>query len=251
VGLGGSAATEPSAPSAANLSSVFRTVDGAASWSPLPGFLPPFGPLDLSVDAAGRVLYASTANGVFEFERSFLDVPDGDIFWTSVDAAAMNRLTAGCGGGSFCPRAVTSRASVAVFLLRGKYGAAYEPPAAAGDVFSDVPASSLAAAFIEELFHEGITAGCESDAYCPSAPVSRAQLAVLLLKAKHGPDYSPPPATGGVFSDVPADAFAAAWIEQLFAEGIAAGCGGGRYCPDDASSRAQAAALVVRAFGLS
>ena len=55
---------------------------------------------------------------------------------------------------------------------------------------------------------------------------ARLALAVMLLKAKHGPDYEPPPATGTVFVDVPADAFAAAWIEELAAEGITAGCGG-------------------------
>ena len=54
-----------------------------------------------------------------------------------------------------------------------------------------------------------------------------------------------------MFADVPADAFAAAWIEQLAAEGVTAGCGGGNFCPDAPVSRAQAAALVVRAFGLS
>ena len=64
-------------------------------------------------------------------------------------------------------------------------------------------------------------------------------------------DYEPPPATGTVFSDVPADAFAAAWIEELAAEGITAGCGGGLFCPDGIVLRAQAAALIVKTFGLS
>ena len=72
-----------------------------------------------------------------------------------------------------------------------------------------------------------------------------------VLKTKHGSDYTPPPATGAVFADVPADAFGADWIEQLFAEGITAGCGSGNFCPNASLSRAQAAALVVRAFGLS
>ncbi len=86
--------------------------------------------------------------------------------------------------------------------------------------------------------------------YCPAAPLTRAAMAVLLLKTEHGSDFVPPPATGTVFADVPADAFAAAWIEQLAAEGVTAGCGAGNFCPDATVSRAQAAALVVRAFGL-
>ncbi len=42
-----------------------------------------------------------------------------------------------------------------------------------------------------------------------------------------------------------------AWIERLFAEGITAGCGGGNFCPGAAVSRGQAAAFIVRTFGLS
>ena len=75
-------------------------------------------------------------------------------------------------------------------------------------------------------------------------------MAVFLLRAKHGPTYTPPPATGLLFADVPADAFAAAWIEALANEGISSGCGGGNFCPNDPTSRGQAAALLVRTFGL-
>ncbi len=252
AGLGGGAAPEAvGAPQASMPGNVFRTTNGADSWTSLPGFLPVFGELDLSIGASGRVLYAATISGVFQFERSFLDVPDADPFWSSIDAAAMNGVTAGCGGGNFCPGASTSRAGVAVFLLRGKNGAAYAPPPATGTVFGDVPVGAPAAAFIEELANEGVTAGCGGGDYCPAAPLTRAAMAVLLLKTEHGSAFVPPPATGNVFGDVPADAFAAAWIEQLAAEGITAGCGAGNFCPDATVSRAQAAALVVRAFGLS
>jgi hypothetical protein len=230
---------------------IFRSVNGADSWTQLPGSLSVFGTLDLSVSSSGRTLYASTISGIFQFERSFLDVPDDDTFWDSIDAAAMNGVTAGCGGGSFCPDDVETRAAMAVFLLRGKNGAAYAPPAATGTVFGDVPLGSPAASYIEELFHEGVTAGCGSGDYCPDAPLARAEAAVLLLKMEHGADYEPPPATGTVFADVPADAFAAAWIEQLALEGVTAGCGGGNFCPDATVSRAQAAAFVVHTFGLS
>ena len=72
----------------------------------------------------------------------------------------------------------------------------------------------------------------------------------FLLKAKHGSDYAPPPATGDVFDDVPSGAFAAAWIEELAAEGITGGCGTRKYCPDNIVTREQMAALIVHTFGL-
>jgi len=229
----------------------FRTTDSASSWKAMAGAIPAFASLDFSVSATGRTLYAATLGGAFAFDRSFLDVPDADPYWTAIDAAAMNGLSTGCGAGKFCPSSANTRAQIAVFLLRAKNDAVFTPPPATGAVYGDVPASSFAAAWIEELSHEGITSGCGGANYCPSAELSRAEMAVMVLKALHGSDYAPPPATGAVFTDVPADAFAAAWIEELFNEGIAAGCGGGNFCPDAALTRAQAAALLVHAFQLS
>jgi hypothetical protein len=230
---------------------VYRSTDGAANWHSLGKRIPVLAALDFSVSATGRDLYAATVAGIFQLHRGFTDVPDADPFWTSVDAAAMTGVTAGCGGGRFCPTANTTRAQIAPMLLRAIEGAGYAPPAATGTVFSDVTASSFAAAWIEELARREIAAGCGSGDYCPSAPMTRASLAVMLLKAKHGAGYEPPPATGTVFLDVPANAFAAAWIEELSAEGITAGCGGGYFCPGGIVLRSQAAALIVRTFGLS
>jgi hypothetical protein len=74
-------------------------------------------------------------------------------------------------------------------------------------------------------------------------------MAVFLLKARHGSAYAPPPAVG-IFDDVPASSAFAPWIEQLSAEGITAGCGGGNYCPDGENTRAQMAAFLVATFNL-
>ena len=39
-----------------------------------------------------------------------------------------------------------------------------------------------AALWIEELVHDGVTAGCGGGGFCPDAPVSRAQMGVFLVK---------------------------------------------------------------------
>jgi hypothetical protein len=70
---------------------------------------------------------------------------------------------------------------MAIFLLRAEHGAAYLPPAATGD-FDDVPMASPYAKWIEQLAAEGITAGCGGNNYCPTAPVTRGQMAVFLVK---------------------------------------------------------------------
>lgn len=193
-------------------------------------------------DAAGNILSKIVMG-------QFTDVlPD---FWAFgfIEKLASAGITSGCGNGNYCPDDSVTRAQMAVFLERGMRGSSFNPPAATGTVFLDVSAGSFAAAFIEQLFVDGITAGCGADNYCPSDQVTRAQMAVFLLRAVHGAGFSPPSATG-IFADTPIGSFAVDWIEQLAAEGITSGCGGGNYCPDAPVKRDQMAVFLVRAFGL-
>jgi len=139
---------------------------------------------------------------------------------------------------------------MAVFLLKGEHGSSYAPPAATGTLFTDVPLSNGFARWIEQLANESITAGCGNGNYCPNASVTRAQMAVFLLKSKHGLGYVPPAATGTLFTDVPASNGFAKWIEQLANEGISGGCGNGNFCPEAPVTRAQMAVFLVKAFSL-
>jgi hypothetical protein len=193
-------------------------------------------------------------NGSFSIRKNgwladFLDVPQSHNFHDYVERIFRNGVTAGCGGGMYCPNLAVTRAQMAVFLLKGTHGSGYAPPPATGTVFSDVPAGSFAAAWIEQFFAEGITAGCGGGSYCPGNPVTRGQMAVFLLKAAHGSSYTPPAAVG-IFDDVPAGSPLAPWIEQLFAEGISTGCGAGNFCPDAPVTRGQMAVFLAKALGL-
>jgi len=181
--------------------------------------------------------------------RAFADVPPG--YWADrhVHALAGLGVTAGCGGGAFCPEAALTRAQMAVLLERMRRGAGFTPAAAVG-VFRDVPPDAWAADWIEQLWKDGITAGCRVDGedrdFCPEATVSRAQMAVFVCLAR-GWDPVPP---AGVFNDVPTDYWAAGHIERLASEGVTAGCGGGRFCPEDDISRAQIAVFLVKAWAV-
>ena len=115
-----------------------------------------------------------------------------------------------------------------------------------GESFPDVPTSQPFYTFIENLFHNGVTGGCASGGYCPDSPVTRAQMAVFLLKAEHESSYVPPACTG-TFGDVPCPSLFADWIEELFHEGITGGCGSDNYCPYDPVRRDQMAAFLLKA----
>ena len=138
---------------------------------------------------------------------------------------------------------------MAIFLLRGMHGSAYTPPSATGTVFSDVGTGTFGAAWIEQLAAEGITSGCGGGKYCPTATVTRAQMAVFLVRARHGIAFVPPAATG-IFPDVPVGSFGANFIEQLVADGITSGCAGGNYCPNVIVNRDTMAVFLVKAFNL-
>jgi hypothetical protein len=116
--------------------------------------------------------------------------------------------------------------------------------------FTDVPLTHWAAAWIKQLAAEGITSGCGADKFCPELPVTRDQMAIFLLRAKHGSTYAPPPATGTMFVDVPPSFWAVKWIEQLAIEGITSGCSVGYYCPATPVTRAEMAVFLVRVFNL-
>ena len=185
---------------------------------------------------------------------SFSDVPTSFWAWDWIETLYFNGVTGGCATNplSYCPFTSVSRDQMAVFLLRAEHGKGYIPPAATG-IFGDVPTTYWAADWIEQLYAEGITSGCSASPllYCPTTTVTRDQMAVFLLRAKHGNTYTPPTATG-TFADVPTNYWAAAWIEQLYAEGITGGCSVSplQYCPTSAVSRDQIAVFLVRSFNL-
>ena len=207
---------------------------------------------NLAYDQQGPIGDATPPMGValdpMDMAR-FNDVPTDYWAWSFIETLADSGITAGCGNNNYCPSAPVTRAQMAVFLERGINGAGYSPPAATGNVFLDVGAGDFAAAFIEQFFQDGITSGCGNMNYCPDAEVTRDQMAVFLLRAKYGSGYSPPPPSA-VFNDVPLNYWAVAWIEQLAAEGITAGCGNNNYCPEATVNRDQMAVFIVRTFGL-
>jgi hypothetical protein len=190
----------------------------------------------------------------------FSDQPN-IYYYDYVTALKDSGITGGCDTDSltglpiYCPKSSVNRAQMAIFLERGMRGSGYTPPPASGTAFDDVQASHWAAAWIEQLASDGITGGCSLNppSYCPESTVTRAQMAIFLERAKNWPSpYSPPPATGTMFDDVPVSHWAAAWIEQLASDGITGGCSTSPplYCPENDVIRGDMAIFLVRAFNL-
>lgn len=83
--------------------------------------------------------------------------------------------------GTYRPLDDVSRGEMAVFLLKAIHGSGYAPPPASGGSFSDV-SGHWAESWIEQLKEEGISAGYPDGTYRPESPVSRAEMAVFLVR---------------------------------------------------------------------
>ena len=187
---------------------------------------------------------------------TFGDVPATHPNYLEIETLYWYGITKGCSGAPmlYCPVNTVSRAELAVFIERAKRGAAFVGTAT-GSPFADVPAGYWAGGQIEQLYADGITAGCSSAPrlFCPDGRVTRAEMAVFLMRSRYGGTFNPGTATGTVFADVPASYWAAAWIERANQYGVMTRCATGpvRFCPDQYVTRAEMAPLLRSTFSLT
>ncbi|KJR40836.1 S-layer homology region domain protein [Candidatus Magnetoovum chiemensis] len=122
--------------------------------------------------------------------------------------------------------------------------------------FSDVSASQWSKSYIENIYVRNITSGCASGSFCPLNNVTRAEMAVFIIRAMtqrgiidvaNTTDdfiYSTTP----YFTDVADTHWAFKWIQKLMETGVTAGCTATEFCPDAEVTRGQMAAFIVKAL---
>jgi SpoIID/LytB domain protein len=123
-----------------------------------------------------RALQLPPAPGVDAF-----DDDDGSTHEDAINRAAAAGIVTGTGHRRFRPDAPVSRDQMATFLQR-----AFVLPASTTSTFSDVAAGSTHAGAVRAVAAAGITAGCSPTRYCPTRPVTRAQMASFLDRALTG-----------------------------------------------------------------
>ncbi|MCM2325572.1 MAG: S-layer homology domain-containing protein, partial [Candidatus Woesearchaeota archaeon] len=193
---------------------------------------------------------ASTCEGdVFGDVNS--NMVGGADFCRYVEKFADLGITAGCGNGNYCPNDATTRAQAAILILKARG----QSPAGTctGNAFTDVNTASvgdLTCRYIEKFKSLGIAAGYADGSFGPNNPMTRGQAAVLILKAiGQAPENV---CTGAIFSDVNSGMTGGElfcrYVEKLANMGITVGYGNGNYGPNDATTRAQAAVLIMKAI---
>jgi hypothetical protein len=126
------------------------------------------------------------------------------------------------------------------------------------EVYSDVPPSDYYFDAVNLMAAKGITNGCTPTMYCPTQDVTRAQMAIFIVRSVFGGDNFTPP-SNQIFADVTPSTFGYNWIQELSALGITNGCLPPAppstlpsFCPTESIIRSQVAVFIIRArFGAS
>jgi hypothetical protein len=117
----------------------------------------------------------------------FDDVNQNHPFFKYIQKLREMQITAGCSAtpALYCPDSSVTRQQMAVFLMRGKFGATTANTNLANSTtpyFGDVASAAPEFPFIQKLKDFGITSGCTAAQFCPGDPVSRGQTSVFLSR---------------------------------------------------------------------
>jgi hypothetical protein len=119
------------------------------------------------------------------------------------------------------------------------------PTTITAPAFSDVPASYWAYAAINSLCSQGIVSGYPDGTFKPSATVTRAEFATMLVKAL-GLNTT---GVNGTFADVTPDSWYYNSVNYAVYAGLASGMSNGLFAPNDPITREQIAVMIVKALG--
>jgi hypothetical protein len=152
----------------------------------------------------------------------------------AIDGNVTARVAAACNGKTTCEYAVD------VTKLF--------PPAPPCPGFADVLASDSMCVYLAKARDKGVMpapTGCAAGSFCPTAPVTRAEMATYVVRATFptlGPSTSPQ-----YFTDVPPTSPYYPFVQIMKDRGITAGCSATTYCGADPVTRGQMAVFLMRA----
>ncbi|SFB28237.1 Carbohydrate binding module (family 6) [Cohnella sp. OV330] len=208
--------------------------------------------------ASGGVTAGIAGPGVYavlELDRAFGDVPADHWAAGVIREMAAKLYVEGAGNGAFRPGASVTRAEFAALLVRG-LGLA--PQQAAGS-FADVDPASWYARYVTAAAEQGLVTGRGADGFAPNAPISREELAVMLIRAydlkaarqvQDGDSSGATVeahavATAGTFADAgDISPWAAEAVSEAAGLGLLQGREGSRFAPQAPATRAEATQLL-------
>ena len=205
--------------------------------------------MDIHPNAAGHAVIAAVMESALvseppvEAALPFTDVADGDWFYDAVAYVYGHGIMTGTSDTAFSPNLTTTRGMIVSILNRLEDG-----PTAEVAGFTDVADGDWYADAVNWAASEGIVAGYEDNTFRPNDPITREQLAAMLMNyaAWKGEDVNAR-ADLSSYNDVASvSSWAAETVQWAVAEGLISGMPGNLLEPQGSATRAQVAAILER-----
>ncbi len=168
----------------------------------------------------------------------FSDVGPGDYFYRAVSDLACRGALGGYSDGTFRPYNQMSRAQLSKVVVLGE---GWAIDTSGGSHFVDVPPGSTFYPYIETAFHHSLVSGYSDGTFRPNNPVSRAQIAKIVVSAAGWALVNPP---SGHFSDVLPGSTFYPFVETAVDHGILSGYSDGTFLPGNSALRGQVGKIV-------
>ena len=197
--------------------------------------------LPLSHASQYAIVIDDHSHAATDVSEIFTDVPANHWAKAAIQYVYDNGLMTGVSDSAFAPEATTTRAMIVSMLAR------MENVTSAADAgFTDVNASDWYATAVNWAAANGIAGGISADTFAPNDPITREQLAAMLMNYAQykGMDVSARADLSG-YSDAPST-WASEAVQWAVAEGLLAGVTDDELQPQGQATRAQVAAIMQR-----
>lgn len=197
--------------------------------------------LPLSHASQYAIVIDDHSHAATDVSEIFTDVPANHWAQAAIQYVYDNGLMTGVSDTAFAPEATTTRAMIVSMLAR------MENVTSAADAgFTDVAADDWYATAVNWAAANGIVNGISDDTFAPNDPITREQLAAMLMNYAQwkGQDTSARADLSG-YSDAPST-WASEAVQWAVAEGLLAGVTDDELQPQGQATRAQVAAILER-----
>ena len=187
-------------------------------------------------------LVPSTAFAI-DSNLPFTDVSATDWFYDAVQYVYDNDMMNGTSSTTFSPASTTTRGMIVTVLHRME-GA----PAAAGTIFSDVPANDWCASAVAWASANNIVTGYGDGTFGPANAITREQLSAILYRYSQfkGYDTSAADSISGFSDAAQVGSFATDSMNWAVGNELIAGVGNQTLLPKGDATRAQVATILMR-----
>lgn len=172
--------------------------------------------------------------------KKFTDVRTTQDFFLEIHDLAAKGITTGWPDGTFRPLAEVQRVAVVAFLYRAFGSPSFTPPVRSP--FRDMSPSSMFYKETAWAAAKGIVQGWTDGTFRPTAPIQRAAIAAMLMRAAGGTGQT----ARTPFRDVPASHQFAKEIGWAANNGITRGWSDGTFRPWEPTNRDAMAAFMTR-----